>query len=267
VPADEIDADSDTFRPCSGECDDADGSVYPGAPQICDRINNDCDDPAWPDPPAEEIDGDSDTYAGCEGDCDDTDPARHPGRPELCNGIDDDCNALVDDDALGEDSDADGVHNRCDNCRTDANPLQEDLDADRSGDACDNCVSDFNPAQSDFDGDAQGDRCDLDDGLIYVHFDGTARVDWQNEAGFQKWNSYKGDLAVLKATGVYTQAPGSNPLARQDCRLQDPWSDDPGAPVVGAAAFFLTTGRAGSTESGLGEDGDGFPRPNANPCP
>ena len=77
-----------------------------------------------------------------------------------------------------------------------------------------------------------------------------------------KWNSYKGDLDVLKATGVYTQVPLSNPLARQDCRLRDPEVEDVIPPAVGKVAFFLTTGVSGNTESGLDHS-----RPNDNPCP
>jgi hypothetical protein len=32
-------------------------------------------------------------------------------------------------------------------------------------------------------------------------------------------------------------------------------------------AFYLVTGNNEGGESGLGEDGDGVPRPNASPCP
>ena len=42
------DGDSDGLRACDGDCDDADSSVYPGASQVCDGVNNDCDDPLWP---------------------------------------------------------------------------------------------------------------------------------------------------------------------------------------------------------------------------
>jgi hypothetical protein len=58
----------------SSDCDDLDASVYPGAAQICDGVNNDCDDPSWPGlAGTNEFDNDSDTFSTCGGDCDDGD--------------------------------------------------------------------------------------------------------------------------------------------------------------------------------------------------
>ena len=41
------DADSDGYC-MTTDCDDASAAVYPGATQVCDGANNDCDDPLWP---------------------------------------------------------------------------------------------------------------------------------------------------------------------------------------------------------------------------
>lgn len=166
------------------------------------------------------------------------------------------------------DRDDDGVGDACDVCPDVADPGQGDSDADRFGDACDNCVRDANESQADSDGDSRGDRCDLDDGLIYVHFPGPDRVEWQEEAGYGGWNSYRGDLEVLRETGEYTQEPGSNDLARRDCGLENPWADDgPPDPRAGSVAFYLATGVSAGAESGLGEDGSARERPNHHPCP
>jgi hypothetical protein len=166
-----------------------------------------------------------------------------------------------------EDVDSDGVGDNCDNCPEYANAGQADSDTDGLGDGCDNCTSDRNPSQSDLDSDHEGDTCDSDDGLIYVFFQLPGTVEWQEETGFTSWNSYRGDLTVLKSTGVYTQAAGSNDLARQDCGLSNPWIDDSASLGARQAAFFLTTGEAGATEGGLGEDSNDITRPNDNPCP
>jgi hypothetical protein len=79
---------------------------------------------------------------------------------EICNGIDDDGDLLVDEDGLGEDSDADGVHNLCDNCPTVANPDQQNSDGDGVGDACDPCPTDSN--NQNVDDDSDGAACELD---------------------------------------------------------------------------------------------------------
>lgn len=172
VPADETDDDLDGYVECEpwegddpdisggGDCDDAHVDTYPGAPQLCDGVNNDCSDPTWPSVPADEVDDDADTFAECEGDCNDSDPAMYPGNQEVCDSKDNDCDDLIDEDELGEDTDGDGVHNLCDNCRDTYNADQLNSDTDSHGNACDNCISTPNEDQTDTDGDERGDVCD-----------------------------------------------------------------------------------------------------------
>ena len=250
---------------------------------------------------------DLDGFSNCI-ECDDTNPGIFPGANEICNGIDDDCDTLVDEDAAGEDSDADGVHNLCDNCPTiynasqldtdgdglgtscdnctfvanldqadqdfdlrgdvcdncifDVNPFQDNSDGDLAGDACDNCILVFNPSQVDTDGDLEGDFCDVDDGTITIYFVDDDYVEWDPESGYETWNTYRGDLGFLQATGIYTQVPESNPNAAQQCGVPDPWWLDTDDPAAGSVAFYLTTGIASGVESGLGNM-----RPNDNACP
>jgi hypothetical protein len=161
IPAGEIDDDGDGYVLCApwsgsdpairggGDCDDTDGTVFPGAPELCDVLANDCDAPNWPALPQAEADADGDGWIACAGDCSDASAAVHPGAteacngvdddcngltdditpaPEICNGIDDDCNGLTDEDALGEDTDGDGVHELCDNCPAAPNAGQLDGD-------------------------------------------------------------------------------------------------------------------------------------------
>lgn len=106
---------------------------------------------------------------------------------------------------------------------------------------------DVNPTQSDFNHDGEGDICDLNDGLIYVYATDTNYREWQAEAGYSSWNSYRGALEVLRSTGQYTQVPGSNPLV----------------PNPGEVAFNLVTGVAAGVESSLGTNSAGAPRANA----
>ena len=84
---------------CGGDdCDDWDSSVYPGAEEICDGKDSDCDGTI----PSDEEDGDSDGWMLCEGECDDTNPLVNPeiiestGADNCDDGLDNDCDGLVD---------------------------------------------------------------------------------------------------------------------------------------------------------------------------
>jgi len=110
-----VDADGDGV-PEGEDCDDADAAVFPGADELCDGIDNDCD--GWVDE-GDAVDattwyedadadgyGDADSAAiACEApsgwtdddtDCDDADAAVYPGADELCDGVDNDCDGEVD---------------------------------------------------------------------------------------------------------------------------------------------------------------------------
>lgn len=96
------DVDGDGYRaaPCGDDCDDDDASRYPGATEICDGDDEDCDDTTHA------ADADGDTFvsvACCNGagncgtDCDDAAVNINPSGTEVCNGgIDDDCNGQAD---------------------------------------------------------------------------------------------------------------------------------------------------------------------------
>lgn len=191
----------------------------------------------------DQFDGDGDGFdAGC--DCNDQAPSIHPGGVEICNGADDDCDGFVD-----------------------GGPPGVDLDLDRVATLCDNCPLTFNPDQADVDGDGEGDLCDLDDGLLILVLTDSGHVAWQAEAGFDHYNIYRGDLAVLRASGVYTQDPQKVPLANRLCGLTSPSAPDGFTPEPGQAVFYLVTGVAGGIEGSLGTDSAGVERPNTNPCP
>ncbi len=258
-----LDSDSDGSNWCQ-DCDDGDPEVHPGAEETCNSLDDNCN--ALVDEDSDGLDSDSDGVANA---CDNCKWISNSGQTDTdqdgVGNVCDNCATAHNPDQVNQDTDTLG--DACDNCPFDANPSQDDYDSDHVGDACDNCIYVVNPSQSDIDSDWEGDICDYDDGLIYVLFYVPEWVDWQPEAGFTSWNCYKGDLSVLKSTGVYTQPPGPPGLARQHCALTNPWVEDATPPDPGQAAFFLTTGMAGTTESSLGEDSEDNPRPNDNPCP
>ncbi len=107
----------------AGDCDDTRSDIYPGAAELCDGADNDCNDltddqdpqvlarPVWY--PDGDGDGWGNAVAGqlaCVGppgwirqgqDCDDGDPDVHPDAVEVCDGIDNQCRDGVDEDNAG----------------------------------------------------------------------------------------------------------------------------------------------------------------------
>jgi hypothetical protein len=114
VDAADGDEDGDGF-PDSEDCDDDDGSVNPGAEELCNGVDDDCDGEvdegvdatAW----YADADGDGhgdaevfeeaceppDGYVADGDDCDDAEPAAFPGAAEICDGVDNDCDGDIDD--------------------------------------------------------------------------------------------------------------------------------------------------------------------------
>ena len=100
------DGDGDGF-PGKDDCNDADRSVHPGAQEVCNGTDDDCDGEI-----DEGFDADADGWVSCAigakvADCDDDDALINPGAQEVCNGKDDDCDGKIDE---GFDKDNDGFY-------------------------------------------------------------------------------------------------------------------------------------------------------------
>ncbi len=101
-----LDHDGDGFSLREGDCDDTNAAIYPGASDVSDGVDNDCDgliDEGSPD-----ADDDADGFTDLEGDCNDADIGIYPGAVELLNGIDDNCDGRIDEGTTAFDDDGDG---------------------------------------------------------------------------------------------------------------------------------------------------------------
>ena len=164
VDGDGVDGSLNT---CSGpDCNDADATVYPGAPELCNGLDDDCDSAV----PSDETDDDVDTFSECEGDCDDTLTTVNPLAPEICDGLDNDC----DGDIPGGETDDDGDgFNECADGDCDDGNAAIFLGATEVCDGEDgDCNGAVPPDETDDDGDgdsecADGD-CDDGDANIFL---------------------------------------------------------------------------------------------------
>jgi hypothetical protein len=109
------DSDNDGFL-AAEDCDDTDPQVYPGAEEVCDGKDNDCDGQIDEGCYTCIIDRDGDSFPECN-DCNDHDRFVYPGALELCDGKDNDCDGLVDEGCCVCYNDLDGdTYSDCNDC-------------------------------------------------------------------------------------------------------------------------------------------------------
>ena len=156
-----VDDDGDGWTDLCGDCEDNDVTIYPGAPELCDGYDHDCDTVT------DDADDDGDGYvsAACGGpDCDDDEPTVNPAQTEACDGLDNDCDGFPE--TGGEDNDADGwlvCGGDCDDGDAAVNPdgveICNEVDDDCDGDVDEGWNRD-NDADGTLNPDCGGDDCD-----------------------------------------------------------------------------------------------------------
>jgi uncharacterized protein (TIGR02145 family) len=232
------DADGDGYTAvgaCTGsmnDCNDNDSTIHPGALEVCDEIDNNCDGQIDEGLPTNTyyLDNDQDGYgdpnisltkcsqpAGyvtVNGDCDDNDANINPGSAEICDEIDNNCNGLIDEGLPFEiyfaDCDNDGYGNpsiTLIKCLQPAGYVT-------NGDDCNDNNSMVNPNATEVCGDNIDNDCDgeIDEGCEQPC--GTLTVDYEGkiyhtvQIGNQCWMKENLDVGT-RINGIQNQTNNS----------------------------------------------------------
>lgn len=259
-----IDADGDGYSDaaCGGaDCNDQDMTIHPGAPEVCNGVDENCDGQIDEGVLATFYDdSDGDGYG---------DPNRGVGacfspvgfvddRRDNCplvknsdltdsdgDGIGDVCDSCPLD--PGNDADGDGLCGDVDNCPNLGNPDQADIDHDGSGDACDNCRITANPDQQDSNGNGLGDACPpiarddsfeiAEDGVLTVPAPGILANDFLENGFTPTWisvvaGSTFGKLSAPGTNGAFTYEPPLNFSGTVSFQYQTFFTSDDSAPAT-----------------------------------
>ncbi|MBK7683448.1 MAG: putative metal-binding motif-containing protein, partial [Bacteroidetes bacterium] len=171
-----------------GDCDDNAPLVNPGATEVCNGIDDDCNANGIDDGLTflnYYVDADGDGFgaglatSSCnpivgsvlvDGDCDDKMLLVNPGATEVCNGIDDDCNGLSDDGLtfLNYYVDVDGDGYGAGLATSSCNPIVGSVLVD--GDCDDNNAA-VNPGATEVCNGIDDDCANgIDDGLVFLNY-------------------------------------------------------------------------------------------------
>lgn len=192
----DYDEDGHEKARCGGDdCNDMNENVYPGADEICDGLDSNCDG----NTPADEADTDKDGHFICGDDCNDEDETVYTGAPELCDGIDNDCDQELGDNELDGDEDGysecdgdcgpenpdvyPGAEEICDGLDTNCDGTIPLNDRDFDNDGVPSCAGDCAPLNPNiYPGAEEG--CDgLDNDCSGEPDD--SEVDWDNDGWFE----------------------------------------------------------------------------------
>ncbi len=166
-----IDQDGDGYL-STYDCDDLTPTTNPGADELCDGVDNDCNGLIDDNFPLVYADSDGDGYGDPNAlvmcatpgsvanntDCNDTNAAIHPNAAELIDGIDNDCDGQVDE-IQCNDSDEDGTtdcQGDCDDNEPTVHPSAAEICGDGLDNDCNGTIDDQTTWYEDTDGDGFG---------------------------------------------------------------------------------------------------------------
>jgi hypothetical protein len=264
-----------------GDCEPNDEAINPGATEICNGVDDNCDDLVDLDDPLVDAtiygdaDGDgygadadailtcdeTDGYVEVGGDCDDGDDTVNPGELEYCDAIDNDCNGAIDD-SVGyvdwyADTDGDGFGNASETVSECAPLSGYVLDASDCDDASDTTY----PGATELCVNDTDDNCDgTVDNCVFPLEEADALVH-----GIDPDVSWEGIGAILTASdldadGTSDLLLGSGEVNSDRGRVYVVHGPTSGTTLLGEAVTISGTARRGYFGGGLGAgdaDGDG----------
>ncbi len=244
VPFTVTDRDGDGL-PEGEDCDDTDAAREPGAEEVCDGKDNDCNGTVDDTPDAivyyrdGDLDGwgsDTDTLLSCTlpdgyttvaGDCDDGEPTVHPETDDWCDGNDQDCDGTTDEDEViwYVDGDEDGYGAEDGgkvSCEKPAGHVLADGD-------CDDANPEIHPGAADDTCDAFDDDCDgtMDEDAVIESWHYDLDDDGYGDAGFGIDSCDQPYLGMItEGTDCNDDDVAVHPGAKEICNLVDDNCDE-----------------------------------------
>lgn len=202
------------------DCNDSNNSVYPGATELHDSLDNNCngkiDEGFTTSRYYIDQDGDNfgspasfidafDPVAGYvqdNRDCNDNNDDIFPGAQEVYDSVDNDCDGTIDEGfvlkSYYRDADGDNFGDASDSAQAVAPP------SGFVANGSDNCPSTYNPSQADQDGDGLGNACDPVDDNANT---GGCSLSTDDQSMLNAVNAARAQSRVCGSKGSYAAAP------------------------------------------------------------